>query len=305
MSFRSQLSAIIPDETGRVKINEPMSVHTTFRVGGQADYFIEPASIEEIIRVLDVTLQSGLPLTLLGNGSNVVVADRGIRGVVLFVGSTFAQINLDGTTIKAQAGAPLASVAAFAARHGLSGLEFASGIPGTIGGAVMMNAGAYDHCMAEVVSETVFLDCSRQQNHVCGAAHCFAYRQSCFTGRSDIILETTLVLRPDEPAAIWARIAELAKKRRESQPLEYPSAGSAFKRPTGHFAGKLIADCGLKGYRIGGAEVSTKHAGFIINKENASAEEIRQLFVHVQQVVEQQTGVRLEPEVRFIGDWRT
>lgn len=303
MSFVDQLYQIIPEASGRVRLDEPMDGHTTFQVGGPADFFIEPESETEIIRILHLVAGYHLPLTLLGNGSNVVVSDRGIRGAVLCIGSTYARIDLQDSVIRVQAGAQLASVAAFAARQGLCGMEFASGIPGTVGGAVMMNAGAYDHCMAEIVRQTRYIDQYGCVQEVFADQHDFAYRKSCFTGRHDIILETTLVLRRDDPALIWERMTDLARRRRASQPLEYPSAGSAFKRPPGYYAGKLIADCGLKGCRIGGAEVSAKHAGFVVNIGGATADDIRRLFRHVQTVVAEQAGVHLEPEVRFIGDW--
>ena len=298
-----QLYDIIPESSGRIKLNEPMNTHTTFRVGGPADYFVEPANSDEIVRIVAAARAANVPLTLLGNGSNVVVSDRGIRGLVLYVGSEFARISLQGNQITVQAGAQLASVAAFAARHSLSGLEFASGIPGTVGGAVMMNAGAYEHCMSEVVIQTEFVDNDLKIKTVCGDEHGFGYRKSRFSGQDNIILGTVLQLKLDDSAAIYERMAELAKRRRTSQPLEFPSAGSAFKRPAGYYAGKLISDCGLKGCRIGGAEVSTKHAGFIINIGGATADDIRRLFLHVQAEVYDQAGVILEPEVRFIGDW--
>lgn len=302
-TMEASLASIIPPSSGRVRFAEPMAAHTTFRVGGPADYYVEPASVSELASVIQVSRQAGLPLTILGNGSNIVVADRGIRGVVISLGQPFSTISRVGNTLVAQAGAQLSSVAAFAAREGLGGMAFASGIPGTIGGAVMMNAGAYEHCMSDIVVATSFLDENLQERTVYGEEHQFGYRDSCFKATGRIVTETTVSLVPQTPDVIWAEMAELAVRRRTSQPLELPSAGSAFKRPPGYFAGKLIADCGLKGCRIGGAEVSVKHAGFIVNIDHATATDVARLFCHVQATVRTRTGVALEPEVLFIGDW--
>jgi UDP-N-acetylmuramate dehydrogenase len=304
-AFAAALLAIIPEQSGRVLRDEPMADHTTFRVGGPADFFIEPATVAEIQAVLRAARDSEVPVTLLGNGSNVVVADAGIRGAVVSLGQPFAKISREGLSIQAQAGAKLSSIAAFAAREGLGGLAFASGIPGTLGGAVMMNAGAYDHCMAEIVTEVEYLDEKGELQTACGESLGFGYRISCFKDTGRIITSTRMVLSPEEPTAIWDQINTLAQRRRQSQPIELPSAGSAFKRPPGYYAGKLIADCGLKGCRISGAEVSVKHAGFIVNRAvgETTAADVRSLFEKVQAVVYSQFGVQLEPEVRFIGDW--
>lgn len=297
------LAEIIDPATGRLFLAEPMSSHTTFRVGGPADYYVEPASVGELADVIRVSRAAGQPVTILGNGSNIVVADRGIRGVVISLGQPFSAIRREGNTLVVQAGALLSSVAAFAAREGLGGLAFASGIPGTIGGAVMMNAGAYEHCMAEVIIKSQFLDENLKVQTVQDEAHQFGYRESCFRGTARIVTETTVKLYPQDSKEILDEMAALAVRRRSSQPLEMPSAGSAFKRPPGYFAGKLIADCGFKGYRLGGAEVSAKHAGFIVNADHATAAEVAGLFCHVQEVVLERTGVLLEPEVLFLGDW--
>ena len=303
--FSAALERLWPDPAQRERVlaAERMDRHTTFRVGGPADFYFEPTKAEELAAILEIARACQLPVTILGNGSNIVVSDSGIRGLVISLGDQMAGIRRSGDDLIVQAGAKLSSVAAFAAREGLGGLAFASGIPGTIGGAVMMNAGAYDHCMADVVVRTVFLDTDLQLKSVQGADHQFTYRHSCFKGTGWIVTETVLHLAPQESTQIYAEMADLAARRRASQPLEFPSAGSAFKRPTGYYAGKLIADSGLKGCRIGGAEVSEKHAGFIINRGQATASDVALLFGHVRATVEARFAVRLEPEVRFIGDW--
>jgi len=302
-SLEAALASIIPPSTGRYRCTESMAAHTTFRLGGPADYYLEPSTVDELAAVILAAVQTGFPVTILGNGSNIVVSDRGIRGVVISLGQPISAIRRAGDTLIVQAGAQLSSVAAFAAREGLGGMAFASGIPGTIGGAVMMNAGAYDHCMADIIISTRFLDENLQQQVVHGAEHQFGYRTSCFKETARIVTETTVELVPQDPERIWAEMAALAVRRRTSQPLELPSAGSAFKRPPGFYAGQLISECGLKGCRIGGAEVSTKHAGFIVNIDHASATDVARLFIHVQATVLSETGVLLEPEVLFIGDW--
>jgi UDP-N-acetylmuramate dehydrogenase len=290
-------------EPERLRRNEPMAGHTTFRIGGPADIFVEPASVAELTALIQTARACGLPVTVLGNGSNVLVADRGIRGLVISLGQPMARIRREGLCLVAEAGALLSSVAAMAAREGLGGLAFASGIPGTIGGAIMMNAGAYGHCMAERVESTTCLEKDLSMQVIRGADHAFGYRESCFRGTDRIILETTLTLTPQDPAAIRDEMAQLAARRRNSQPLDLPSAGSAFKRPPGHYAGQLIAECGLKGFRIGDAAVSERHAGFIVNMGQATASDVACVFRHVQATVLARTGVALEQEVLFIGDW--
>jgi UDP-N-acetylmuramate dehydrogenase len=304
MSLHEDLIQIVPQAGERFAAAVPMSAHTTFRIGGPADIYFEPASPDEIERVARFCRANGLPLTILGNGSNILVSDRGIRGVVMAIGEPMAAISRQDDLVVAGAGARLASLAAFAAQNGLSGLEFASGIPGTIGGAVLMNAGAYDRCMADVVVLTEYFDENLDLRAAVREENQFAYRRSVFSGKHAIILRVCLQLKPDDPQAILARMAELNLRRRTTQPLDLPSAGSAFKRPAGHYAGKLISDCGLKGCRIGNAQVSEKHAGFIVNLGDACAADTRRLFDHVRQVVSRETGVELEPEVRFIGEWQ-
>lgn len=295
-------------EEGRLRYNEPMSRLTTFRVGGPADAVLAPAGPGELVQALRLCRQHGIPVTILGNGSNVVVADAGIRGLVVAFGPPFSGIDIreEGSgwyEVRAEAGATLSAVAARCAAAGLEGMEFACGIPGTIGGAVFMNAGAYDGCMADIVRTTRVLDADFLEHAIGKAEHRFGYRESALMRDGTIILETHLLLRAGNRESIGARIAELGVRRRLSQPLELPSAGSAFKRPPGHFAGKLISDCGLRGQRIGGAQVSEKHAGFIVNTGGATAADIRNLVRLVMETVRGSTGVSLEPEIRFIGEW--
>jgi len=299
--------ALLTQARQRILPNEPMARHTTFQVGGPADVFFEPASVEEIRIAKAYAMEHGIPVTVLGNGSNVVVADRGIRGLVISLGNHFAAVSVRGNHIDAQAGLQLARLSALALQNGLGGLEFASGIPGTVGGAVMMNAGAYDHCMADVLIEATCLTKNLEVLTLPAADLQLDYRSSIFYDghalAGSIVLSVTVELSARPVDAIRQEIIELGRRRNASQPLEWPSAGSAFKRPPGHYAGRLIADCGLKGCRIGGAEVSEKHAGFVINTAGATASDIRRLFRRVQLEVMAKTGVCLCPEVRFIGDW--
>jgi UDP-N-acetylmuramate dehydrogenase len=299
-----ELDKVLPQAGARLQRDVPMSGHTTMKVGGPADIFFEPASVEEIHTAIRLCAAAAVPWMVLGSGSNIVVSDAGIRGLVLALGEPFSSMEWQDGLLAVQAGVRLATLAAQAARQGCAGLEFASGIPGTLGGAVFMNAGAYEHCMAEVVIETEYLDTDFGVRRLCGDEHGFAYRSSIFSRQQAVILRTWLRLQPDEPAAIFVRMAELAARRRATQPLEWPSAGSVFKRPPGCYAGQLISSCGLKGCRAGDAEVSVKHAGFIINRGQATADDIRRLVEQVQQHVLAATGIPLQPEIRFVGDWR-
>lgn len=301
--IRQAMQCCLDSAGNRLHFDEPMDRHTTFRIGGKADAYFEPADVMEIKRAAHFCVEQGIPCTLLGNGSNILVSDRGIRGLVMAIGPHFSGIEYQGTRVRVKAGTRLAVVAASSAEAGLTGLEFASGIPGTIGGAIQMNAGAYDGCMQDVVVETEYLDEQLMCCHVQGAAHEFAYRHSLFSDQSFIILQTELQLAEGKAEHIKAKIADLSRRRRASQPLEWPSAGSVFKRPEGFFAGKLISDCQLKGMTIGGAQVSEKHAGFIVNRYEATARDVFQLIHVIQKTVMDQTGVWLEPEIKFIGDF--
>ena len=289
---------------------EPMSRHTTFRIGGEAELFVSP-SLEEAQGILAFCRKRAIPVTILGNGSNVLVGDKGIPGLVLSFGREASEwewfeieeagIRLTGMTV--QAGALLSQVANAAAEHGLTGLEFAAGIPGTIGGAMIMNAGAYGGEMKDVVKRVrVLLPDGTTEDWATEEME-LSYRSSRMMKEGAIVLSVTLWLALGEKETVKRRMQELREQRIEKQPLEYPSAGSTFKRPEGYFAGKLIMDAGLRGYAVGDAAVSEKHCGFVINKGEATAADVRQLMKEVSEKVEAEFGVRLEPEVRFLGEF--
>ncbi len=296
--FMQALGKILPYHT-----EEPMSAHTTFCVGGPADIFCAPEDVKALADVLRLVQQFEVPLTVVGAGSNLLVSDSGIRGLVLKLGGGLSSLSVSDTTITAGAGVSLARLANFALSHSLTGLEFASGIPGLLGGAVYMNAGAYGGEMKDVVTTTTALDRSGSPVTISGEAHAFSYRHSAFSETDLILVESRLSLAHGDHDAILATMRDLNRRRKEKQPLEFPSAGSTFKRPQGHFAGKLIQDAGLQGYQIGGARVSDKHAGFVINAGGATACDIYRLIRHIQTVVFAQFGVMLEPEVKMLGDF--
>ena len=293
-----KLRAIAPD---RLFVNEPMSKHTTFRVGGPADLMLYPESREEIISAIEAAQEKNVPVYVIGNGSNLLVRDGGIRGLVIVLGDEYARICVDGDRIYAEAGVRLSKIAAAAQENGLAGLEFAGGIPGTLGGGCMMNAGAYGGQLSDVlVSCQVLLDgCVRSYSL---EEMEMGYRTTMPLKKGGVVLSAEFKLHRDDPAAIAERMRDLASRRREKQPLNMPSAGSTFKRPEGHFAGALIEGCGLKGYSVGGAQVSEKHAGFVVNTGNAAAKDILNLIAHIQKTVKAEKGVDLEPEVRIIGE---
>ncbi len=293
------LESQIPKEY--IKADEPMSKHTTFRVGGNADFFVEIGSPVELANMIKYLKQTERDYLVMGNGSNLLVGDKGYEGVILHLGSRFNRIETDGETVTAQAGALLSSVAKAAAQSGLTGLEFASGIPGTVGGAVVMNAGAYDGEMKQVVSKVTVMTEDGELLELDNDTMEFGYRTSIIKSRPFIVLEARLTLAKGDAAAIREKMEDFACRRKSKQPLEYPSAGSTFKRPEGYFAGKLIMDAGLRGYRIGGAQVSEKHCGFIINVGNATAADISELMDEVVERVKEQFSVTLEPEVIRIG----
>ena len=293
------LESQIPKEY--IKADEPMSKHTTFRVGGNADFFVEIGSPVELANMIKYLKQTERDHLVMGNGSNLLVGDKGYEGVILHLGSRFNRIETDGETVTAQAGALLSSVAKAAAQNGLTGLEFASGIPGTVGGAVVMNAGAYDGEMKQVVTRVTVMTEDGELLELDNDTMEFGYRTSIIKSRPLIVLEAQLTLAKGDAAAIREKMEDFACRRKSKQPLEYPSAGSTFKRPEGYFAGKLIMDAGLRGYRIGGAQVSEKHCGFIINVGNATAADISELMDEVVERVKEQFSVTLEPEVIRIG----
>ena len=283
-----------------VRRGEQMAAHTTLRIGGPAQLFAVPRSIQAAADCINAARGLGVPLLVVGNGSNLLVSDEGIEGLVLSL-KGLEKIERDGDRITAAAGVPLGTLAATARDHGLSGLEFAAGIPGTVGGGVLMNCGAYGGEMKDVVESSLVLDKKGNLSALKAKLHGFAYRHTALMGEGDIVLASTFRLTPADPAGITARMEDLARQRRDRQPLNLPSAGSTFKRPEGHFAAKLFDDCGLKGRSVGGAAVSDKHAGFIVNTGEATAADMLALMAQVQSVVLRETGVQLEPEVRFVG----
>lgn len=283
--------------------NEPMEKHTTFRVGGAADMFIRIQSAEQLIKLAAYFEQLHQPYIVIGNGSNLLVSDRGYRGVVLQIGDGMGSVTVDGVRMCVQAGALLSSVAVQAAQHSLTGLEFASGISGSIGGAVVMNAGAYDGEMSQVVESVTVLNEQGGQMVLDRDTMEFGYRTSIIRNRPFIVLEAVLCLQHGDGQKIRAKMEDFNERRRAKQPLTFASAGSTFKRPEGYFAGKLIMDAGLRGYRIGGAQVSEKHCGFIINVGNATAQDIYELIEEVREKVKERFHVELEPEVIRIGDF--
>ncbi|MBQ4523899.1 MAG: UDP-N-acetylmuramate dehydrogenase [Lachnospiraceae bacterium] len=287
-----------------IRYNEPMSKHTTFRIGGNAAVMVFPKTVEEISALLKWKEENQVPFVTVGNGSNLLVSDKGFDGVVMKLQSNFNEIKMepDGK-ITAQAGCSLYKLALFARQHGLSGLEFAGGIPGTVGGAVRMNAGAYDGEMSQVIEQVVALD-GNGNRKVFSKEECrFGYRRSIIKEEEYYVVEAVFQLAKGEHDAIKEKQEGFDRLRRQKQPLEFPSAGSTFKRPQGYFAGKLIQDAGLRGYQVGGAAVSEKHCGFVINKEKATAKEVMQVIQDVQSEVQKQFGVTLEMEVEKIGDF--
>ena len=285
-----------------VRENEPMKLHTTFRVGGPADVLVTPDT-ESLPEVIGLCKKHNLPYYVIGNGSNLLVGDKGIRGVVIAMTNRMGEILCDGEVITAGAGATLAQIASLAAGKGLTGFEFAAGIPGTLGGAVVMNAGAYGREMKDVITSAVVLDKEGNLKELPVDELDLSYRHSCIPEKEYVVLRVTMKLQRGEEEAIRAKMAELREQRVTKQPLEYPSAGSTFKRPEGYFAGKLIMDAGLRGYQVGGAQVAEKHCGFVINKNNATAADIVQLMQDVSAKVKEQFGVSLEPEVKMIGEF--
>lgn len=284
-----------------VVANEPMSRHTTFAIGGPADLFISPKTTEQLAGALAAIRSCGVPFLLLGNGSNMLVADAGYRGAVICTTEMDDVRAGEDSTLVAQAGALLGRVARRAQRAGLTGAEFSGGIPGSVGGAVFMNAGAYDGQIAGIVEKTEYLDGEGNLRTLTGEEHCFGYRSSAFRAHPDwTVVRTTMRLQPGDPAAILDKMNDFAQRRRDKQPLNYPSAGSTFKRPEGYFAGRLIEDAGLKGVSVGAAQVSEKHAGFLINRGGATCDEMLRLIELVQQRVREKFGVELECEVRIV-----
>jgi len=293
------LKRLLPEEN--IYLKEPMKKHTTFRVGGPADCLVEiedPAQLERILRYLNLI---EIPFFVMGKGSNLLVADSGYRGIILHIGPKMNEVRVENNIVTAQAGSLMSHVAKAAYDHGLTGFEFASGIPGTIGGGVVMNAGAYGGELSRIVTLVTVADKDGQLLHLDNATMEFEYRTSVIRNHYFIVTEVELGLKKGEPEAIKKRMEEFAARRKEKQPLEYPSAGSTFKRPEGYYAGELIMNAGLKGFRIGGAMVSEKHCGFVINTGDAAARDIYQVIQEVKRVVGETSHVVLEPEVIMLG----
>lgn len=286
-----------------IHISEPMSCHTTFRVGGKADCMIEVENTEQLQGILHYLGLIQIPYIVLGNGSNVIVSDEGYEGIVIQIGNKMSHILVEGEYIRVQAGALLSQVAHIAWEHGLTGMEFASGIPGTVGGGVVMNAGAYGGEMSQIVQSVTVLSRDGEELILDNESMEFAYRYSTIKEHPFIVTEVVFRLEKGEADLIKSQMDELSLKRREKQPLEYPSAGSTFKRPEGHFAGELIMNAGLRGFQIGGARVSDKHCGFVVNAGNATAADVKEIVDRVHDCVKEKFGVELEPEIIFLGNF--
>ena len=281
--------------------NEPMNRHCSFRIGGACDAMLLPSSIEDVEAVCALLAECGEKPFLMGNGTNLLVTDAPLHRIVLRMGEEFSRVDpVNGTALRAESGATLSRLASFAAARGLAGLEFAHGIPGTLGGAVSMNAGAYGGEMKDVVTSVTYLDKDLSLRETDDAG--FSYRRSRFSDTDCIVLGAKISLHEDDPDAIRERMRSLAERRRSSQPLDMPSAGSTFKRPTGGYAAALIDEAGLKGYTVGGAQVSEKHAGFVVNRGGACFDDVLRLIEHIQSEVYRVSGIELEPEVKIIRE---
>ena len=287
----------------RVLVDEPMKRHTTFRIGGPADFFLLPSTVDEVRGILEICREEEIPYFILGNGSNLLVSDKGYRGVIIQLYRNFSNISVEGNEICASSGALLSQIAAAARNASLTGFEFAGGIPGTLGGAVFMNAGAYGGELKDVLKEAVVMTEQGEILTLPVEKLDMGYRTSRIKKAGYLVLEARLVLEQGDMDKIRDITKDLTEKRVSKQPLEYPSAGSTFKRPEGYFAGKLIMDAGLRGYQVGDAQVSEKHCGFVINKGNATAADVLTLIENVREKVQEQFGVTLEPEVKFLGEF--
>ena len=301
MELYNRLCTITKQEN--VMKDEPMKKHTTFRIGGPADYFVTPESKEEIQAIVELCKKEEIPYSVIGNGSNLLVGDKGYRGVILQIFKKMNQIRVEENKIYAGAGALLSKIAATALSESLTGFEFAAGIPGTLGGAVRMNAGAYGGEMKDVLKSVTVLTDKGEVKTLAKEELELGYRTSVIAKKGYIVLEAVLELQKGEKEKIQAVMDDLKERRVTKQPLEYPSAGSTFKRPEGYFAGKLIQDAGLRGFQVGGAQVSEKHCGFVINKDQATASDVMNLMNQVSDKVYEEFGVRLQPEVKRLGEF--
>lgn len=285
------------------KLNEQMSQHTTFRIGGPADLFVTPVTVEGLQKIVSECEKSGIYCFILGNGSNLLISDKGIRGVVVTTTSCLNEIELiNAYEIKVSAGVRLSRLSDLAYENSLTGAEFVWGIPGTVGGAVYMNAGAYDGEMKNILTEIEYMTSDGEIHTMSAADADLSYRHSIFSTNDNVIISATVRLIPGDKGEIRAKMDDFMSRRKDKQPLDYPSAGSTFKRPVGGFAAALIDECGLKGYRIGGAEVSKKHAGFVINIGGATCFDVMRLVEHIQKEVFLAKSIKLEPEIKVIGE---
>lgn len=286
-----------------VKVQEPMKNHTTFRIGGPADYYLCPHSTEELQKILQICRENKIEFFILGNGSNLLVSDKGYRGAVIQLWKNFSDIVTEDDAVAVKAGALLSKVAAEALEAGLTGMEFASGIPGTMGGAVMMNAGAYGGEMKDIIKEVTVLTKEGEILTLSQEEMNFGYRTSVVKEKGYVVISVVLQLKKGDREEIRKLMNDLKERRVTKQPLDMPSAGSTFKRPEGYFAGKLIMDAGLRGFSVGGAQISEKHCGFVVNKGEATAADVLGLIKEVQKRVQEKFGVALEPEVKFLGEF--
>ncbi|MEO2238317.1 UDP-N-acetylmuramate dehydrogenase [Dorea sp. YH-dor226] len=297
----NELKHILTEE--QIRTEEPMRDHTTFRIGGPAAFFVMPKTAEEVKNTVRLCRERKVPYYIVGNGSNLLVSDQGYEGVIIQIFKQMNRIEVEGTVIRAQAGALLSAIANRALDMGLAGFEFAAGIPGTLGGACVMNAGAYGGEMKDVLKEVTVLNEEGEIVTIPKDELELGYRTSVIARKGYVVLEARIDLQKGDKTEIKAVMDDLKEKRISKQPLEYPSAGSTFKRPEGYFAGKLIQDAGLRGFRVGGAQVSEKHCGFVINREQATAADVAELMRRVADTVEETSGVRLEPEVKRLGEF--
>ena len=301
--MKAEIIQKLRELNGELLLGEPLAPYTTFRVGGAAEGLFLPKDSEALREAVRLAREEELPLYIMGNGSNLLVSDRGLRGLVIRIGKEMSRVTVTGNRLFAEAGVSLAKLSNEALSAGLTGLEFASGIPGTLGGGIVMNAGAYGGELKDVVTHVTYLTDDGEVKELPAEELSLGYRTSRFQSGGGVVLSACMTLREGDPNEIRARMQDYANRRKEKQPLEYPSAGSTFKRPEGYFAGALIENAGLKGFSVGDAAVSEKHAGFVINRGNASAQDVYTLIRAVQDKVEADSGVRLEPEVKMWGDF--
>lgn len=290
-------------DINNILYNEPMKEHTSFKVGGPADIFIEPDGTEELKKAITSLKEHNIPYYIIGNGSNLLVSDKGLRGAVVKLGEKFSRVELDGESVISECGILLSTLSKIAAKNSLTGMEFASGIPGALGGAVTMNAGAYGGEMKDIVEWVEVLDPELRLKRLQGAEMGFGYRKSVIEPRGYIAISCCLRLKQGNPEVINRIMTDLTERRKTKQPLHLPSAGSTFKRPEGYFAGKLIEDSGLRGFSVGGAQVSELHCGFVVNNGNATARDVYDVIRHVQKTVFEKFNIRLETEVKMLGEF--